>query len=209
MTDFERSTLGTWTRGNDRLTATYFDQDAIRIDNFARCVRDADGETPVTLTNVSREQIERGSWGQDVPVFLSEVPGFYAYSDNGHGIGYSYFTLRGFDMRRNAVTLNGVPLNDAESHGVFFVDLRDRYGLPHRDVRGIDHDLAYRALAGGARRPGAERERRTVGDRPGDLDVERRHVVVVDRGAHVLNEIRITELDRADIDADAGIGDPA
>jgi iron complex outermembrane receptor protein len=83
------------------------------------------GETPVTLTNVSREQIERGSWGQDVPVFLSQVPGFYAYNDNGHGVGYSYFTLRGFDMRRTAVSLNGIPLNDATSHAVYFIDHAD------------------------------------------------------------------------------------
>ncbi|HHQ47947.1 MAG TPA: TonB-dependent receptor, partial [Acidobacteria bacterium] len=83
------------------------------------------GQTPVTLSNVTREQIDRSYWGQDVPVFLSQVPGFYAYNDNGNGIGYSYFTLRGFDMRRTAVSLNGVPLNDAESHGVFFIDLAD------------------------------------------------------------------------------------
>jgi len=83
------------------------------------------GQTPVTLSNISREQIERASWGQDVPMFLSQVPGFNAYSDNGNGIGYSYFTLRGFDMRRTAVSLNGVPLNDATSHGVFFIDLSD------------------------------------------------------------------------------------
>ncbi len=83
------------------------------------------GKTPVTFSNVTREQIDRSYWGQDVPFFLSQVPGFYAYNDNGNGIGYSYFTLRGFDMRRTAVSLNGVPLNDAESHGVFFIDLTD------------------------------------------------------------------------------------
>jgi iron complex outermembrane receptor protein len=83
------------------------------------------GETPVTVTNVTGEEIERGYWGQDAPMFLTQVPGFYAYNDNGHGIGYSYFFLRGFDMRRIAVSLNGVPLNDAHSHSVFFVDLAD------------------------------------------------------------------------------------
>ncbi len=81
------------------------------------------GETPVTFSTVTRRQIERSYWGQDVPMFLSQVPGFYAYNDNGNGIGYSYFTLRGFDMRRTAVSLNGVPLNDAEEHGVYFIDL--------------------------------------------------------------------------------------
>lgn len=88
-------------------------------------VRARVGETPVTVSNVGRDEIERGYWGQDVPMFLSQVPGFYAYNDNGNDVGYSYFQLRGFDMRRTAVTLNGVPLNDAHSHGVFFVDLAD------------------------------------------------------------------------------------
>ena len=83
------------------------------------------GETPVTVTNVERDEIERRYWAQDVPIFLSTVPGFYAYNDSGNGIGYSYFFLRSFDMRRTAVSLNGVPLNDAHSHGLFFIDLAD------------------------------------------------------------------------------------
>ncbi len=83
------------------------------------------GETPVTVTNVERDEIERRYWAQDVPIFLSTVPGFYAYNDSGNGIGYSYFFLRGFDMRRTAVSINGVPLNDAHSHGLFFIDLAD------------------------------------------------------------------------------------
>ncbi len=102
-----------------RPTAVFSDQVEVTA------TRATAGETPVTLSNVTREEIDRGYWGQDVPVFLSQVPGFYAYNDNGNGIGYSYFTLRGFDMRRTAVELNGVPLNDAESHGVFFIDLAD------------------------------------------------------------------------------------
>ncbi len=83
------------------------------------------GETPVTMTNIGREDIERVYWGQDVPMALAQVPSYYAYNDNGNGIGYSYFTLRGFDMRRTAVSLNGVPLNGATSHSVYFVDLAD------------------------------------------------------------------------------------
>ncbi len=82
-------------------------------------------ETPVTVSNLTRDEIGRSYWGQDVPVLLADVPSFTAYSDSGNGIGYSYFSLRGFDMRRTAVSLNGVPLNDAHSHSVFFVDLSD------------------------------------------------------------------------------------
>ncbi len=110
------------------------------------------GETPVTLSNVSRKEIERGSWGQDVPMFLSQVPGFYAYNDNGHGVGYSYFTLRGFDMRRTAVALNGVPLNDAESHGVFFIDLADFLATTEgiQVQRGVGTNLYGSAAIGGS-----------------------------------------------------------
>ncbi len=83
------------------------------------------GETPVTFSTIDREEIDRRYWAQDVPIFLEQAPGFYAYNDSGNGIGYSYYFLRGFDMRRTAVSLNGVPLNDAHSHSVFFVDLAD------------------------------------------------------------------------------------
>lgn len=110
------------------------------------------GETPVTLTNVSREEIERNNWGQDVPLLLQNVPGFYAYNDNGNGMGYSYFFLRGFDMRRTSVSLNGVPLNDAHSHGVYFVDLADFLSTTG-DIqvqRGVGTNLYGGSAIGGA-----------------------------------------------------------
>ncbi|MCP4895503.1 MAG: TonB-dependent receptor [bacterium] len=110
------------------------------------------GETPVTVSNIGREEIERGYWGQDVPVFLSKVPGFYAYSDAGNDIGYSYFFLRGFDMRRTAVSLNGVPLNDAHSHSVFFIDLADFLSTTG-DIqvqRGVGTNLYGHSALGGS-----------------------------------------------------------
>jgi len=83
------------------------------------------GETPVTVSTIDRQEIDRQYWAQDVPMLLESSPGFYAYNDSGNGIGYSYFFLRSFDMRRTAISLNGVPLNDAHSHSVFFIDLAD------------------------------------------------------------------------------------
>lgn len=110
------------------------------------------GETPVTVSNVDREEIDRRYWAQDVPVFLEQTPGFYAYNDSGNGIGYSYFFLRGFDMRRTAISLNGVPLNDAHSHGVFFIDLADFLSTAEnvQVQRGVGSNLYGGSAIGGS-----------------------------------------------------------
>ncbi len=88
--------------------------------------RAREGIDPATFSNLPRERVEETYWGQDPAMLLASVaPGFYAYNDNGHGIGYSYFTIRGFGQARTRVTLNGAPLNDAESAELFFIDLAD------------------------------------------------------------------------------------
>ena len=88
--------------------------------------RAREGEDPATFTNIPREVVQEQHWAQDPAMLLADVaPGFYAYSDNGNGIGYSYFSIRGFSQARTRVTLNGAPLNDAESGELFFVDLAD------------------------------------------------------------------------------------
>ncbi|MBM4168522.1 MAG: TonB-dependent receptor [Ignavibacteria bacterium] len=82
-------------------------------------------ETPVAFSTLDAKEIANRYWAQDVPMLLSELPNVYSYSDNGNGIGYSYMKMRGFGQNRIGVMLNGVPLNDAESHEVFWVDLPD------------------------------------------------------------------------------------
>jgi iron complex outermembrane receptor protein len=83
------------------------------------------GQSPVAFDNITQEQIRRDHYAQDVPMLLTESPGVYAYSDNGNGIGYSYLWIRGFPQRRVSVLVNGVPLNDPESHEVYWIDLPD------------------------------------------------------------------------------------
>lgn len=84
-----------------------------------------EGRTPVSFVSLSREQIEARNHGQDLALLLADTPNAYAYSDAGNGVGYAYFSLRGFDQRRVAVYLNGVPLNEPESQQVYFIDLAD------------------------------------------------------------------------------------
>jgi len=82
-------------------------------------------ETPVTFSDLNREQIRDRYNVQDVPVLLSELPSITFYSENGNGIGYSYINLRGFDQRRLSVMINGVPQNDPEDHNIYWIDFPD------------------------------------------------------------------------------------
>lgn len=80
---------------------------------------------PVTYSTVTKEQIESQNAGQDMPYLLALTPSFVASSDAGTGVGYTSFRIRGTDANRINVTVNGVPVNDAESHGVFWVNMPD------------------------------------------------------------------------------------
>ncbi|RNC83797.1 MAG: TonB-dependent receptor [Balneola sp.] len=84
-----------------------------------------DESTPFTFTNISKEELEERNLGQDVPFLLNFAPSVVTTSDAGAGIGYTGIRIRGVDPARINVTINGIPVNDAESHGVFWVDLPD------------------------------------------------------------------------------------
>lgn len=85
----------------------------------------AQDKTPFAKTNIGRAEIEKNNMGQDLPFVLNQVPSVVVNSDAGNGIGYTNMRLRGSDASRLNVTLNGVPFNDAESQGTFFVDIPD------------------------------------------------------------------------------------
>ncbi len=84
-----------------------------------------DESIPVTFSNLDQEEIEKRNLGQDVPYLLNLTPSTVVTSDAGAGIGYTGIRIRGVDPARINVTINGIPVNDAESHGVFWVDLPD------------------------------------------------------------------------------------
>lgn len=85
----------------------------------------ATDKTPLTKINIKREEIEKLNVGQDLPFILSYTPSMVVNSDAGNGVGYTGMRIRGTDVTRINVTINGIPYNDAESQGTFFVDLPD------------------------------------------------------------------------------------
>jgi len=85
----------------------------------------ANKNTPMTYYNMSKEELEANNLGQDVPYLLQMTPSTVVTSDAGHGIGYTGIRIRGTDPSRINVTINGIPVNDAESQGVFWVNLPD------------------------------------------------------------------------------------
>jgi iron complex outermembrane receptor protein len=85
----------------------------------------AGNTTPMAVTNISGEEIAARNLGQDIPYLLNNSPSVVSTSDAGAGIGYTNFRVRGTDANRINVTINGIPLNDAESHGVFWVNMPD------------------------------------------------------------------------------------
>lgn len=106
-------------------------KDSITSDSFytlapvaIRAVR-AGENTPFTKTNLSKKEIQLANQGADLPFILNNTPSIVVNSDAGNGIGYTGMRIRGTDATRINITLNGIPFNDAESQGTFFVNLPD------------------------------------------------------------------------------------
>jgi iron complex outermembrane recepter protein len=85
----------------------------------------ADPNTPVASQTIKREELRKLNHGQDLPVLLNTSPSLVFTSDAGAGVGYTSLRIRGSDQSRINVTLNGIPLNDPESQGVFWVNMPD------------------------------------------------------------------------------------
>ncbi len=85
----------------------------------------ASESTPTTFTTVDKSEIAKRNLGQDIPILLNFTPSVVTYSDAGAGVGYTGLRIRGSDQTRINATVNGIPLNDAESHGVYWVNMPD------------------------------------------------------------------------------------
>nr|WP_233131574.1 TonB-dependent receptor [Tenacibaculum holothuriorum] len=82
-------------------------------------------DAPVTHSNLTKKQIAKRNLGQDIPVLMNYLPNVISSSDAGAGIGYTYLRVRGSDASRVNITINGIPYNDAESQGTFWVNIGD------------------------------------------------------------------------------------
>ncbi|HMB91775.1 MAG TPA: TonB-dependent receptor, partial [Rhodothermales bacterium] len=97
---------------------------------------------PITFSNLTARELELQPAMKDLPVHLATLPSITTYSENGNGMGYTYLRMRGFDQRRVAVAINGIPQNDPEEHNVFWINFFD--------IEGAIQDIQVQRGAGSA-----------------------------------------------------------
>ena len=85
----------------------------------------ANEKTPVPFSNFTKKEIAKRNLGQDIPILMNFLPSVVTTSDTGNGVGYTGIRVRGSDATRVNVTINGIPYNDSESHGTYWVNMPD------------------------------------------------------------------------------------
>lgn len=99
--------------------------DAVMLREVEVTSNRATSNTPIAFTNITSKTLEKGNDGRDLPFLLTMTPSVIATSDAGAGVGYSGIRIRGTDASRINVMANGIPINDAESHNVYWVNMPD------------------------------------------------------------------------------------
>jgi iron complex outermembrane receptor protein len=103
-------------------------QDSTKIETLdevlVKAVR-VNATSPITHSNLTKEQLEKRNLGQDLPILLNYLPSVVTTSDAGAGVGYTGIRVRGVSAQSTNITINGIPYNDAESLGTFWVNLGD------------------------------------------------------------------------------------
>ncbi len=103
-------------------------QDSVKINSLDEVLVTAvrvNQKTPVTFSNLTQKEIATRNLGQDLPILMNFMPSVVTTSDAGNGFGYTGIRVRGSDAARINVTINGIPYNDSESHGTFWVNMPD------------------------------------------------------------------------------------
>lgn len=120
-----QSFSGEVTPGKDSRRDVSLQESVIKGEEVMVYATRANEKTPTTFTNISSKEIESKNTGRDLPYILQYTPSVVVTSDAGNGVGYTGIRIRGSDPTRVNVTINGVPLNDSESSGTYWVDLPD------------------------------------------------------------------------------------
>jgi len=110
---------------NAELNFTLVPNQINQLDKVVVMAMRASGKAPIAYTNIQSDDIQKNNDAQDIPFILKTAPSITVTSDAGSGVGYTQMRVRGTDMSRINVTLNGIPLNNPESHGVWWVDIPD------------------------------------------------------------------------------------
>jgi iron complex outermembrane receptor protein len=84
-----------------------------------------DSKTPVSFSNLNKKELKSRNLGQDIPILMNYLPSVVTTSDAGNGIGYTGIRVRGSDATRVNITINGIPYNDSESQGTYWVNMPD------------------------------------------------------------------------------------
>jgi len=122
---YEESKTSIQLAGKDITQDLSISLSALMIEEMQVAATRAGEKTPTTYSNLGKEQIASSNYGQDLPYLLNTTPSTVVTSDAGSGVGYTGVRIRGVDPTRTNVTINGIPINDAESHGTYWVNMPD------------------------------------------------------------------------------------
>ena len=100
-------------------------KDTIKLDEVIVSAVRVSADSPITHSNISKQSLSKRNLGQDIPVLMNFLPSVVTTSDAGAGVGYTGIRVRGVSAQSTNITINGIPYNDAESLGTYWVDLPD------------------------------------------------------------------------------------
>jgi iron complex outermembrane receptor protein len=100
-------------------------KDTVKLDEVIVSAVRVSADSPITHSNISKESLSKRNLGQDIPILMNFLPSVVTTSDAGAGVGYTGIRVRGVSAQSTNITINGIPYNDAESLGTYWVDLPD------------------------------------------------------------------------------------